>query len=62
MLPCIEGDAQSTNPDDGTCYMLFNGKLAWQVAQAECIGVGATLVIIENTAEQTIVGIVLPPR
>lgn len=55
-LPCVEGDQQVESPDDGTCYMLFNGLLSWQDAQAQCITVGANLVAIETEAEQTIVG------
>ena len=55
-LPCVEGDQQVENPDDGTCYMLFHGLLNRQDAQAQCIGVGASLVAIETQAEQTIVG------
>jgi hypothetical protein len=55
-VPCVEGDQRVENPDDGTCYMLFNGLLNRQDAQAQCIGVGANLVAIETLAEQTIVG------
>jgi hypothetical protein len=56
ILPCVEGDRQVSNPDDGTCYIAFDGLLSWQAAQVQCIGLGATLAIIESDAELTIVG------
>jgi hypothetical protein len=53
--PCLEGDIQVTNPDDGTCYMLLNGGLPHIGAQAACIALGANLVVIETAEEQAIV-------
>ncbi len=56
VLPCVEGDTQVSDPDDQTCYMLFNSIRTWQAAQADCLAVGANLVIIDSDAEQRIVG------
>ena len=54
--PCVEGNAQATNPADDTCYMLFNTASTWQAAQAACLAVGANLAIVQDEAEQTLVG------
>ena len=53
--PCVDGDRQASNAADGTCYMVFNGPLTWQAAQAQCISLGANLAIIESEAEQDMV-------
>jgi len=55
-LPCIEGDSQVSDPADETCYVLFNTIRTWQAAQADCLAIGATLVIVDSDAEQAIVG------
>jgi hypothetical protein len=53
--PCLEGDLQVTNPDDGTCYMLLNGPLPHVGAQAACLALGANLAVIETAGEQALV-------
>lgn len=53
--PCVEGLAQATDPATGTCYLLFGTLSTWDAAQAACLGVGATLVIVDDAAEQSIV-------
>lgn len=55
ILPCIEGDSQVSDPLDQTCYMLFDALQTWQAAQAACLGVGATLAVVDSDAEQLIV-------
>lgn len=53
--PCVEGDIQVSNPDDGTCYMLLNGGLPHIGAQAACLALGANLAVIETAEEQALV-------
>lgn len=56
VLPCVEGNAQAINPDDDTCYLLFSSVITWQAAQAACLAAGATLAVVDNAAEQALVG------
>lgn len=54
--PCVEGDAQVSDPATETCYMLFTSLRTWQAAQADCLSLGATLAVVDTDAEQVIVG------
>jgi hypothetical protein len=39
--PCVEGDAQSEDPDTGACYMLFTTPRTWDEAVFICASLGA---------------------
>ena len=43
---------------DGTCYQLFySSPKTWETSQAACLSLGGQLVVITDTAEQAIVGV-----
>lgn len=49
--PCVEGDAQTTDPLTGSCYMLFLTKSTWDTARNNCQTLGGHLVTAADQAE-----------
>jgi hypothetical protein len=49
---CIEGDAQSEDPDTGACYMLFTTLVTWEQARLACAELGPTTHLITVTSAE----------
>lgn len=54
--PCVDGDVRASDPQSGTCYMLFQTPQSWTSARDLCAALGGTLATVESQAEQDIVG------
>ncbi|HEU5055299.1 MAG TPA: C-type lectin domain-containing protein [Kofleriaceae bacterium] len=57
--PCEGGDATAEGAD-GTCIVYFATPATWDAARAACEGIGGTLAIIDNLAENNLVATIPP--
>src|SRR5262245_30951330 len=57
--PCEGGDAHAEGVD-GTCVVYFGTPATWDAARASCEGIGGTLVIIDDVAENNLVATIPP--
>ena len=57
--PCEGGDATAEGAD-GTCIVYFATPATWDAARAACEGIGATLAIIDDVAENNLIATIPP--
>ena len=50
-LPCVEGDAQVSDPDTGHCYILIDTSRQWTAAQGVCTDPGMHLATVADELE-----------
>jgi len=57
VLPCVGGDARSTDPATGACYVFFTAAMTRDAARAACQGLGAStrLASIQGAAESDLI-------
>jgi hypothetical protein len=57
--PCEGGDAHAEGAD-GTCIVYFGTPATWDAARTACEGIGGTLAIIDDMAENNLVATIPP--
>jgi hypothetical protein len=57
--PCEGGDAHAEGAD-GTCIVYFSTPATWDAARSACEGIGGTLAIIDDQAENNLVATIPP--
>jgi hypothetical protein len=57
--PCEGGDAHAEGAD-GTCIVYFATPATWDAARSACAGIGGTLAIIDDQAENNLVATIPP--
>lgn len=57
--PCEGGDATAEG-DDGTCIVYFATPATWDAARAACEGIGGSLAIIDDMAQNLLVSTIPP--